>query len=744
MAATAAPVLRDCAAGLRWRASPFPFPAARAPLFNQRAPENLGLPRIAEPEVCPSIELGAPRACSCAAISTSMRRGIAPQSPLLTVRRSLPRGPGLRPAAALDHAGAAELAQTRKGEMQPFVCHEISQTCEVLIYRRAASQGWPPPLRAGLSRKACPPELEIAPPQICSPRVSAPVAPASPIWSNPEPIETLEQIRYATFPRSLKIAPPSHADWVGQFREPVAGKQPVFEIPAPMPIQPLTADATTDLIGGWDRNPEIPDFSADPRGAATAPLPGRGDVSPRAFALPKDAQAQTPESAAAVSASQPARLEHADLISPTRRVFRLGPTLGLRPVTPAVPKSFEALGATGPHFTIEGLWRGTLSLQGLVATYGPEVRADTDGPCRFGPMSASAAILRRPRSPSRPDASLGACGFSALRLPKPEVPRAGPLMYPDLAANVPVTRAPRLRIALDSKIEVSLRILSHSRRGIRWRIPPFWTKAPADLKWLALAAPVALALWLQPDMSFGGSGATVAPKPENASGSGASHNTFQRLLSFSLSDLRRNIIRRAAVEHVEDFRSGLSAWQGSDGWSAEWSYDKAGFVRVGRLALFQPSMTLRDYRMEVSGLIEQGALGCAVRAFGLTDYYAVKLVILRSGPPVEIALVRYPVIHGKAGKAVQTRLPMLADRDTIWKLRVDLNGPDYAVYVQGSLVDAWSEVRLESGGIGFFTGTGERARINAVSVTHQFDTLGRLCAFLTPDGAQANNGSVNR
>ncbi len=57
------------------------------------------------------------------------------------------------------------------------------------------------------------------------------------------------------------------------------------------------------------------------------------------------------------------------------------------------------------------------------------------------------------------------------------------------------------------------------------------------------------------------------------------------------------------------------------------------------------------------------------------------------------------------------------------------------------MVDSWSEPRLRQGGVGFFTARGEESRLRWVQVTHQYDMLGRLCAYLAPYNIPSTNGS---
>jgi hypothetical protein len=198
--------------------------------------------------------------------------------------------------------------------------------------------------------------------------------------------------------------------------------------------------------------------------------------------------------------------------------------------------------------------------------------------------------------------------------------------------------------------------------------------------------------------------------------------------------VQQQILRRAAVSLTDDFRNGLAEWEGAGNWALAWSYDAAGFVRTGTMALYAPSRGLTDYRMELLGQIERRSLGWVVRAADLQNYYAIKLTILSGGPQPEVALVRYPVIRGVPGSGKQTVLPMSVQENTVYKILTEVHGKDFSVSVQGQMVDSWSEPRLESGGIGLFSGKGEMARIRWVGVWHQYDTLGRLCAFLAPGG----------
>lgn len=252
-----------------------------------------------------------------------------------------------------------------------------------------------------------------------------------------------------------------------------------------------------------------------------------------------------------------------------------------------------------------------------------------------------------------------------------------------------------------------------------------WEETPNDLRWVALAVPmVMILLWF--------SGSKTAQASLRAAVPDVSGLTRISFGEDSLSNLKQNIQRRAAVELVDDFRQGLGEWAGSGDWSRGWSYDPAGFIRPRKLALYTPSLGLEDYRLEFLGAIERKALSWVFRAADVNNYYAARLEVTRGGPLPKVELVRWAVINGRSGPRKSIALPMQTRLDTIYRVRVDVRGNDFVTTVQGQVVDVFSDDRLPRGGVGFFSEAGEDARLRWVEVSHQYDMLGRLCAYLVP------------
>lgn len=319
---------------------------------------------------------------------------------------------------------------------------------------------------------------------------------------------------------------------------------------------------------------------------------------------------------------------------------------------------------------------------------------------------------------------------------------AGPVMA--LAAP-PDPRMPASRLNLDQADGSGPRHLRSTENAKRPRrsfafdtrkLPgrKFWMHAPADLKWVALGLPLLLVLVLY---SFRPS----APVQEAAGEELAS--TGKTAIGGQLNTLQRVILNRAAVKLFDDFRGGLGSWGGDDGWSKSWKYGDASFLEPGQLALYTPTVGMRDYTFQFLGQIERKSLNWVFRAADAKNYYSMRIVIMRGGPLPEAQLVRSTVIGGKERAVKSLPIPFPIQPDTLYLVRMDIRGQDYTTYIQGQVVDTFSDPNLEQGGVGFYSGKGDKSMLRWVEVTHQYDFLGRLCALVAPYDMAAQGKQTN-
>jgi hypothetical protein len=361
------------------------------------------------------------------------------------------------------------------------------------------------------------------------------------------------------------------------------------------------------------------------------------------------------------------------------------------------------------------------------------------------------ACLRLPSSRTAPARPPLAHNLLALPLTaRPAWLTAGTAGDPTPVVVPPAHVAPRLQIApvapdstpgevwiaddVDSRFE---KFRNHAHRRIRFA----WIDSAASLArnprlWIGLAAALLLALLLRPshDTTVAAAATATAHSPAAA----------DQVLSRQWREMQQRILHRAAVNLQDDFRSGLSDWRGRPNWSRDWRYDPAGFVRTGSLAFFTPSMSMEDYSVEFLGQIERKALSWVVRAQDFHNYYVFKVVIDRPGPLPAASLVHYAVVGGRETARSQVRLPLSLRRDSLFRIRVDVRGQDFTTSVHGQVVDFWSDSRLSWGGVGFFSAKGEQSRVRWIEVSHQYDMLGRLCAWMAPYGMAPSQGGLNQ
>ncbi len=265
------------------------------------------------------------------------------------------------------------------------------------------------------------------------------------------------------------------------------------------------------------------------------------------------------------------------------------------------------------------------------------------------------------------------------------------------------------------------------------RLREIWKNSPGDLKLIAMVIPMILLLTLN------------AAGPRLYSTPVAIKATAQPMIDGMLMRqwhaFRKSVAERAGFEYGDDFRSGLDAWSTGSGSSLNWAYDNMGFVKPGNLAIFRPTIQAADYEVEFTGHVEQRALGFVFRASDTNNYQAVKFLISKTGPLPEMSIIRYAVINGREGPKKETPVPVSLGSDVFFDVHMSIRGNDFTLMVQDKVADFWSDGRLRTGGIGFFCGKGESARVRRVDVAHQNDTLGRFCAYIASEGADSTNGS---
>jgi hypothetical protein len=196
-----------------------------------------------------------------------------------------------------------------------------------------------------------------------------------------------------------------------------------------------------------------------------------------------------------------------------------------------------------------------------------------------------------------------------------------------------------------------------------------------------------------------------------------------------IDEMRRVIRNHAAVKYTDKFDQGIRHWVPVGNGRADWTF-RDGFAQPARLRLWRETLSMVDYQLEFLTQVERKGFGWAYRATDENNYYAGKLLVTRPGPLPQIDLVRYAVVEGREGPRVSQPLPMVVREDTLYKVVVNVRGPNFNTTVNGKMVDSWTDRRLASGGIGFFADRGESGVLRWVTVSHRDDFLGRMLSYI--------------
>ena len=220
---------------------------------------------------------------------------------------------------------------------------------------------------------------------------------------------------------------------------------------------------------------------------------------------------------------------------------------------------------------------------------------------------------------------------------------------------------------------------------------------------------------------------------------GVSSHSVRNTITADRQWLKTAIAKRATLVLDDNFHSGLNLWEGRKDWARSWSYSHDGFMRTGQLALYHPTLKMDNYRLEFFAQIEAKSVGWVFRAKDEQNYYAMKLSVTEPGPRPLVSVVRYPVLEGKKGKRVQIPLPIMMHNNTPYHVALDVKGTRFRTFIEDQEVDSWNDDKLLAGGVGFFSESGEHARLYWVKVSNNTDWLGRLCGMLSGGEKGQNN-----
>jgi hypothetical protein len=147
------------------------------------------------------------------------------------------------------------------------------------------------------------------------------------------------------------------------------------------------------------------------------------------------------------------------------------------------------------------------------------------------------------------------------------------------------------------------------------------------------------------------------------------------------------------------------------GWS------RRSILPQGRMmSVYEASREESDYRLEFGWVPDAKGVGWVFRTRDAGDYYATRISLLQPGARVVLVVEHFSVSGGVEG-AHSRRIVPLGSNAGLVRVRMDAIGPAFALSLQGSPADYWTDARLDSGPLGFYDERGQRPEVQSLRFT---------------------------
>lgn len=282
-----------------------------------------------------------------------------------------------------------------------------------------------------------------------------------------------------------------------------------------------------------------------------------------------------------------------------------------------------------------------------------------------------------------------------------------------------------------------MKVPTESEQAVRFRFPVRWStlvdpsavaprpgqahivappRAPADssVQWAMVIpklAPAAAAPRLLPAVESAFPPTFAAPKyviPKFEVSSGSSSLAVKFLLSASVTLLLvpgwRDVGSPGAraVEIESSMRE------------SGWARESAGQAR--QLVLYRASLPATDYRLDFTWRFNPQGLACVFRAKDGNNYGAVRIKHVGSESSRAISVERFTVSRGLEKSRVQRVLTLPGDGAAL-EAAMNIAGPVFRLYLDGTLVSQWTDSRLTSGGLGFLEEGARPVKVQSVRIS---------------------------
>ena len=142
----------------------------------------------------------------------------------------------------------------------------------------------------------------------------------------------------------------------------------------------------------------------------------------------------------------------------------------------------------------------------------------------------------------------------------------------------------------------------------------------------------------------------------------------------------------------------------------------SGAKQARQLILYQPSLNATNGQLEFTWKVDDPGVGWIFRARDTANYYAARIKVISPAPSLKLSVEHFTVHLGNEGSHSEKVLVFPRNEPAL-RVRMDVAGPSFTLYLQGNAVDYWTDTRLSSGGFGFYEEWHQAAEVRSVRMS---------------------------
>lgn len=134
-----------------------------------------------------------------------------------------------------------------------------------------------------------------------------------------------------------------------------------------------------------------------------------------------------------------------------------------------------------------------------------------------------------------------------------------------------------------------------------------------------------------------------------------------------------------------------------------------------QIFVYPASMLLRDYRVDFEAPLNSKGTGWVFRVADPRNYYGMRLESEHDGAGLRWKIQKYVEVEGQHLLSEAVRLAH-TPQTGYCRITLEVQGCQFRTYLEGRLIDRWTDARFGRGGFGYYGGAGEPFPIRSVRV----------------------------